>query len=503
MSKVLSRQEIYDRIRNSSKDYYILEEMKRLGFWKESSVPTVAESLIQREALLNKELQELIAKDKKYQNQELMLREMRKKRMKEAKEKREETKQKNERARIERSEKWKKIHAAQIIYLGDDYSAGLNNSAPINSINALLPTFSDVQDLAAKMGIDLSTLRFLSFHRKVSKNCHYHSYEIKKKSGGTRNISVPKGKLKKAQHWVLQNILNKIEINDSAHGFIKGKSIVTNAQQHVNKAVIINLDLKDFFPTIHYKRVKGLFIKLGYPEQLAIIFSLLCTHAHTEEVFLDGIRYYVQNGERFLPQGSPASPAISNLICYKLDKRLDGLAKKYGAVYSRYADDITFSLDDNENISKLLFYAHKIIEGEDLQINKAKTHIMRKNAQQKVTGIVVNQQPTVERRILRKFRALLHNILKNGWQEQKWGNGSNLLHSIEGYINYIHMVHPTKAQSYRVSLKTILEKHGTPEIKVNIPINIVPPPQIASTEEDPKDSAPEQKKEETDWWNLF
>uniref|UniRef100_A0AAU6WR92 RNA-directed DNA polymerase n=1 Tax=Chryseobacterium endophyticum TaxID=1854762 RepID=A0AAU6WR92_9FLAO len=129
------------------------------------------------------------------------------------------------------------------------------------------------------------------------------------------------------QQWILDNILNRLPVEDVAHGFVSGKSIVTNAAPHLGKAVIINIDLKDFFPSISYKRVKGLFSKLGYSEQLSTIFALICTQAHTEEVLIDGLTYFVQKGERFLPQGSPASPAISNMISYKLDKRLQGLAK--------------------------------------------------------------------------------------------------------------------------------------------------------------------------------
>jgi len=124
---------------------------------------------------------------------------------------------------------------------------------------------------------------------------------------------------------------------------LTGIAFLTNARNHVGRDVVINLDLKDFFPTLTYARVKGLFEALGYAEAVAIPLALLCTEPMVDEVTLDGERHFIADGPRLLPQGAPTSPAITNLICRRLDRRLVGLARTLGFIYSRYADDLTFS----------------------------------------------------------------------------------------------------------------------------------------------------------------
>src|SRR5690606_31416208 len=118
-----------------------------------------------------------------------------------------------------------------------------------------------------------------------------------KKTGGLRTISAPMPRLKRAQYWILSNILEPINLHGDAHGFVKQRSIVTNAQAHVGKDVVINIDLQDFFPTVSYPRVKGFFHQLGYSEHVATILALLCTEAETQEVELDGHTWFVSNGE--------------------------------------------------------------------------------------------------------------------------------------------------------------------------------------------------------------
>lgn len=515
MSQGLTRQQIYDRIKASSKDSYVLEEMKRLGFWDNSAVPTITETLIVKEAELNKELQGLLEKDRKYSNQEAMLREMRKNRMKQAKEKREATKQKNEQIRKDKADKWSKTILKEVIYLGENVSAGLNNTQSNKALlqQFKLPFFDNVTSLAKAIGIDLASLKYLTFHRKVSQHSHYHSFEVDKKSGGKRKISAPKPKLKQLQLWILENILDKIILQEHVHGFVKQKSIVTNAMPHVGKDLLINIDLKDFFPTISYKRVKGLFAKLGYSEQIATILALACTQANTDEVSMDGVKYFVQNGERFLPQGSPASPAISNIIVYKLDKRIYGLAQKLGFAYSRYADDLSFSSnkENEKNVAQLLYFVNKIIESEDFIIHPDKTHIMRAKSQQKVTGIVVNQKLNVEKQKLKKFRALLHNIEINGWQNQQWGKAVHLINAIEGYINFVNMVNPVKAQQFKNQLRVINQKHGSPVVniisdtkaKVDESKNIYLEKGVDSDQIIEEKPPTNINNSQSDWWNLF
>ncbi|WP_084679007.1 reverse transcriptase family protein [Flavobacterium reichenbachii] len=256
------------------------------------------------------------------------------------------------------------------------------------------------------------------------------------------------------------------------------------------------------FPTVTHKRVKGLFHKIGYSQEVATILSLLCTYSEINETTLDGVTYYVQSGERKLPQGSPASPAISNMIVYKLDKKINGLAKKLNFSYTRYADDMSFSTNEenSKNVSRLLYFTKKIIESEGFVIHPDKVHVMRKGMQQKVTGVVVNKKLNVDRMQLRKFRAVLHNIEKNGWKDQKWGKAIHLINAVEGYINYVYMVNPEKGTAFKQNLKNIINKHGLPTIeKIIIPEKVTPVaiPVIEEIKEATTDQKPEN------WWNIF
>jgi retron-type reverse transcriptase len=304
-------------------------------------------------------------------------------------------------------------------------------------------------------------LRFLAFSRKASTISHYIRFKIPKKTGGERLISAPMPRLKQAQHWILGNILEKLELHDAAHGFRRDRSIVSNAQPHVKRDVIINFDLKDFFPSISYQRVKGLFRSLGYSEAAATIFGLLCTEPDVEEVELDGKSYYVALTERHLPQGSPASPAITNRMCRRLDRRLTQMAEELGFVYTRYADDLTFSAsgDSLRHICNILKRTQSIVTHEGFAINEQKTRILRKNRQQEVTGVVVNERPNISKKELKRFRATLFQIEKDGLEGKHWGNSADVMASLQGYANFVAMVNPEKGTQFQEQIRRIRDKY--------------------------------------------
>ncbi len=449
MDQPRSRQELYEMIRNSSREEFILNEMKRLGFWNtEGGLPKLSEELIKKKGAANREMQDLLKKKRIWQNKEKLLKEMRKKRMAEAKARRTETKAKRERIRAEKAEAWKQKQENDIIYLGEGVSAGLNEKeSDKNKLKALgLPVYSDVKELASSMNLTLGKIRYLSYHRKVSKTSHYKRFRIKKKTGGERIISAPMLHLKNAQHWILENVLYKINVDENAHGFVPQRSILTNAEKHVGNEFLVNIDLKDFFPSLNFKRVKGLFVAMGYSEQIATIFSLMCTEPEMDEVELDGENYFVARGERILPQGAPTSPAITNLVCHRLDKRMKGLAKKFGFTYSRYADDMTFSkaAADEDGFKKLMWAVRQIVKDENFTIHPDKVHIMRKGSRREVTGIVVNEKLSVSRKKLKNFRAVLHKIEKTRSLDGiNWGKGSPM-NAIFGFANFVRMVDPEK-----------------------------------------------------------
>ena len=241
-------------------------------------------------------------------------------------------------------------------------------------------------------------------------------------------------RLKQAQHWILNNILEKVELHNAAHGFRKSRSIVSNAQPHVGAEVVINFDLKNFFPSISYRRIKGLLHAIGYSEAAATIFGLLCTEPDVEEIELDGKTYYVALTERHLPQGAPTSPAITNILCRRLDRRLTQMAEELGFVYTRYADDLTFSAsgDHLRHICNVLRRTESIVEHEGFVINEEKTRILRNSRQQDVTGVIVNNKPNVDKKTLKRFRATLYQIEKDGLEGKRWGHSSDLIASIRG-----------------------------------------------------------------------
>lgn len=475
-SPKLTRQQIYDRIRQSSKDEYILSEMIRLGFWqKDRAKPSIAEKFIEkRSALLNK-VRELTRLNHRYQDPEKALLALHKERKKAALDKREQTRIDHNLARYEKALHWHQKQQTHFTYLGDAgygdkaLTAGLQQTTcDTTRLTAHgLPAFSHVGELADAMGISTSELRFLCYQKEVSTVSHYQHFALSKKTGGTRLISAPMPRMKRAQYWLLDNVLNQLPIHDAAHGFIQGRSIVTNAKPHTNKQVVINLDLKDFFPSITYPRVKGIFKQSGYSEALATTFALIATKPDTQAVEMDGQTYHIANGKRELPQGSPCSPAITNVLCRRLDARLQGMAHKLGFTYTRYADDLTFSSDETDKIQSVLWRCQRIVTDEGFTLHPDKTRVMRKHQKQEVTGIVVNDGLSVDRPTLKRFRAVVRQIELDGPDGKHWGAGE-LFQSLTGYANFVAMVAPEKGIPLQKHVAHLKRQYDIPVAKGKI-----------------------------------
>jgi RNA-directed DNA polymerase len=459
----MSRQELYERLRSSSREEVTLSEMQRLGFWPAGDPSlTAAEELVRREAELSQALRKLGTDVRIAEDPVLALKAMRKERMAKARARREETKQRRARERFERASAWHQRQASEILYLGEAVSAGLNQARSDGDklARAALPALNDAQDLARAMGLTLQELRFLAFDRRVSRITHYRRFALPKKTGGERIISAPMPRLKRAQYWVLDNLLARAPVHPAAHGFLPGRSIVSNAAPHVGRAVVINLDLKDFFPSISMPRIQGVFTQLGYSKQVATTLALLCTEAATEQVSVDGETFHVAHGPRVLPQGAPSSPALTNLLCRRLDARLQGAAAKLGFAYTRYADDLTFSGGEETRklAGKLLWRARQIVADEGFTPHPDKQHVMRASQRQSVTGIVVNQKATLERETLRRFRATLFQVEKDGPAGKAWNGNSNVLAALEGYANFIKMVDPGKGAPLLTRVRAARER---------------------------------------------
>ena len=444
-----SREELLARIRASSRSAVTLAEMQRLGFWpQDDQTLTVEAELIRREAELGQALGALGRELREVEDPVLALRRMRKERMAQAKLKREETRRRRAQERHARALAWHARRAGEVLYLGAGVSAGLN--AARGDADRLarhaLPPLHDAQDLAQAMGLSLHELRFLAFERRVSRISHYRRFALPKKTGGERIISAPMPRLKRAQYWVLDNILARAAVHPAAHGFLPGRSIVSNAAPHVGQAVVANVDLKDFFPSIDLARVRGVFTQLGFGKQVATTLALLCTESPTEQLSVDGETFHVATGARVLPQGAPSSPALTNILCRRLDARLQGAAAKLGFSYTRYADDLTFSGDAaaRKQAGKLLWRVRQIVVDEGFTPHPDKQHVMAASQRQSVTGIVVNAKPSIERATLRRFRATLFQVERDGPAGKQWNGNDNVLAALEGYAHFVRMVDAEK-----------------------------------------------------------
>ncbi|MCK5902567.1 MAG: RNA-directed DNA polymerase [Cocleimonas sp.] len=464
----LTRQELYDKIKETSKEAYTLKEMKRLGYWKTGEKPKVAQTLMKRKKELQQQINTL---SKEVTDPKAMLKAIHKQRMADARQQRVDTKVTREVKRYQRAVNWYQRQQGGIEYLGDaciipladreDEFQQAENKLKLAALE--LPRCLSPKTLAAAIGITLNELRFLCYTNEVSKVSHYQRFAIQKKTGGVRLISAPMPRLKRVQYWILDNILKNIPLSEQAHGFVPAKSIVTNAEPHSGKKVVINLDLNDFFPTISFIRIQGLFKKYGYNREVSTLLALLCSEPETETIELDGQRYYIQSYQRFLPQGAPTSPNISNIICRHLDKRLQGLATKYDFTYTRYADDLTFSSNNTDSIMLLLKWVNNIVTEEGFKLHPDKTRIMRQGTRQEVTGIVVNDGLSVNRKQLKRFRAVLFQIKKDGYENKQWGKGGLLLPTLQGYAHFVKMVNPKKGIAFLQQIKEIIALHGYPE----------------------------------------
>ncbi len=336
--------------------------------------------------------------------------------------------------------------ATDILFLGRGVSGRLgdrvSDAAKLQALG--LPRVGTPAELAAWLQISVPQLRWLAFHTEVATRIHYVHFTVPKKGGGTRTLSAPHRKLAAAQQWILANILNRLPSEPPAHGFISGRGTLSNAQPHSGRQVVVNMDLQAFFPSITFARVRSVFQQLGYSPAVATILALLCTECPRREVEYAGQRYFVAVGPRGLPQGACTSPALSNQVARRLDKRLGGLAAKLGTAYTRYADDLTFSGDAvlADRVGYLMARVRHIAQAEGFTVNEQKSRVLRRNAAQMVTGLVVNQRPSLPRRELRRLRAILHRARHEGLDQQNREGRQNFRAWLRGKIAYVSMVRP-------------------------------------------------------------
>lgn len=327
-----------------------------------------------------------------------------------------------------------------------------------------VPQLTSLGELADWLGVPLRELDWfadqcgLQSHVESERLRHYRYRLLTKRLGGARLIEAPKPRLKSIQRRILAEILDRVPAHGAAHGFRPGRSIKTFAAPHVGRRVVLKIDLCDFFPTFRASRINSLFRTIGYPEAVAHALAGLCLNAAPESAWrTDGLvrdeelglrRLY---GRQHLPQGAPTSPALANLGAYRLDCRLQGLARAAGASYTRYADDLAFSGDEDfaRIVHRFRHYVGATILEEGFRPNFRKTRITRAGARQRLAGLVVNERLNVERAEFDRLKSILTNCRRHGPNSQDREGHSDFRAHLAGKVAFVESIHAARGRKLR------------------------------------------------------
>jgi retron-type reverse transcriptase len=303
-------------------------------------------------------------------------------------------------------------------------------------IRADIPAeFSEEQALLAYLGLGAAELKKIWYYRARM----YRQFSIAKGPNKVREISAPDKRLKFLQRKLADKLAEIYRPRNPVHGFVAERSVKTNALAHLHRRFVINIDLKDFFPTISQNRVEGMLSSLGIDGRVAEIIAQMCCN----------------NGH--LPQGAPSSPVLSNMICFRLDKQLMVVSKEARCIYTRYADDMTLSshqpptvlfesgLPQAGRFSPELFVPalRRVVQDNGFVINPDKAHYADRHSRRIVTGLKINELLNVDRRYVRNIRAALHSIEVFGIDgadkifHEKYGGRSSLPAHLRGKISFL------------------------------------------------------------------
>jgi retron-type reverse transcriptase len=280
-----------------------------------------------------------------------------------------------------------------------------------------LPVFDGFDELALLIHIDPRRLEQLTYYSSK----HYYHFQIAKKHGGIRDIYQPCMELKALQAWILRNILDKLSTSAQATAFIRGKGLLENVKPHADNRYFVCMDIEDFFPSIRFYSVKRIFELIGYSPESSKLLSRICTCNNT------------------LPQGGVTSPSLSNLVSSKLDRRLSGLTSRRNIVYTRYADDMTFSSNNRNQLNKSIPLIEEIIRSEHFTPHPKKTRAMGPKIHCQITGLVKNSSAPkfgVGRQKKREMRAIMHAFCEGRASGEKFSTEQ----SIEGWLSFVKCV---------------------------------------------------------------
>ena len=300
------------------------------------------------------------------------------------------------------------------------------------------PVLATAQDLVELLGVPLEDLLWLApdhGHWREPQGgyalpaSHYRYRLLPKPSGGLRLLEAPRPRLATAQRSILDRLLSGIPVHEAAHGFVRGRSVGSHAQVHTRQAVVVRFDLADFFTHINATRVRALWRALGHGRPAAELLTRLTTtrtpapvrerlwedNAPTSaQTIVQRRSTHARLAQLHLPQGAPTSPALANLCAFGLDLRLHALAQRFGARYTRYADDLVFSgpQDLQGQFGALRAWVGAIVQDEGFALRGDKTRLMPAHRRQSVTGLVVNQRPNYSREQFDILKARLHRLAR-------------------------------------------------------------------------------------------
>lgn len=268
--------------------------------------------------------------------------------------------------------------------------------------------------------------------------------------GPDRLIEMPKRDLRRIQRR-LHEALARVPVHAAAHGFVRGRSPLTHARLHAGRGAVLRVDLEQFFTGIDASRVRGVFRLLGFPAAVAALLAGLCTNSVPGEVLATAPHGPLPWEDRLrlhhahLPQGAPTSPVLANLVAWRLDARLSAWARRCGLVYSRYADDLTFSGD--LAAARLRRHARAvaaIVDDCGFRVNPRKTCCFGAHRAQRVTGIVVNRHPNLARGEYDTLKAILTRCIRHGSAGENRDGRADFRAWLQGRVAWCRSVNPAR-----------------------------------------------------------
>lgn len=323
----------------------------------------------------------------------------------------------------------------------------------------------DHAELAQLLDLDQSELAwFADVHsraRQLPPPLQHYRWTTHRRPDGVRLVAAPKPRLKEVQRRLLEHVLQPIALHESAHGGVRGRSVRTAVEPHAGANVLLCADLEAFFTSIPAGRIWNLLHIAGLPESVAYTLTGLMTTVVPESVIAANADDLDRNSRGrlrvpHLPTGAPTSPALANLICYSLDRRLAGLADRFGARYTRYVDDLVFSggAELRTRSHRFLHLVDTITRAEGFALNQRMSRVMGASGRQALLGTVINDHPTLVRTERDALRAILHNCATQGWRTQTRGR-DNFADHLRGRIAWAAGIDPKLGAHLRAAYDRI------------------------------------------------